>query len=217
MARRPVTRRIEKANPPKTYYVYTLAKPDGTVFYVGKGQGDRIDQHEFHAKYLDEAIEKYRLNPRKCAEIRKIWDNGGRVVKSIVYETPIEEDAYVYEWVLIHMVYGPEQLTNYPFVIWRDARNPSKKTSTVRTSSTKYELAPKATIKQVPFLTVNNILDADEVGKMLKIHPRTVKRLASQGELPGFKVGGQWRFRREVIEEYIRRQEQQHGDQKSDD
>lgn len=65
-------------------------------------------------------------------------------------------------------------------------------------------------------LVTNEILDADEVGKMLKIHPRTVKRLAGQGELPGFKVGGQWRFRREAIEEYIRRQERQHGDQESD-
>ncbi|GHO73992.1 DNA-binding protein [Ktedonobacter sp. SOSP1-85] len=63
-------------------------------------------------------------------------------------------------------------------------------------------------------LVANDILDADEVGEMLKIHPRTVKRLASQGELPGFKVGGQWRFRREAIDEYIRRQEQQHNDQK---
>ncbi len=66
-------------------------------------------------------------------------------------------------------------------------------------------------------LVIDDILDADEVGKMLKIHPLTVKRLAGQGELPGFKVGGQWRFRREAIEEYIRRQEQQHGDQKSNE
>lgn len=66
-------------------------------------------------------------------------------------------------------------------------------------------------------LVTDEILDADEVGKMLKIHPRTVKRLANQGELPGFKVGGQWRFRREAIDEYIRRQEQQHDDHKKSD
>lgn len=66
-------------------------------------------------------------------------------------------------------------------------------------------------------LVLEDILDSDQVGKMLKVHPRTVKRLANQGILPGFKVGGQWRFRREAISEYIRRQEQQHGDhQKSD-
>ncbi|HKF35791.1 MAG TPA: helix-turn-helix domain-containing protein [Ktedonobacteraceae bacterium] len=63
----------------------------------------------------------------------------------------------------------------------------------------------------------DDILDADEVGRILKIHPRTVKRLASQGMLPGFRVGGQWRFRRGALEEYIRRQEQQHDHQKEED
>jgi len=63
---------------------------------------------------------------------------------------------------------------------------------------------------------LEEILDADEVAKLLKVHPRTVKRLASEGILPGFKVGSQWRFRREAINEYIRRQERQHEDQKKD-
>ena len=64
---------------------------------------------------------------------------------------------------------------------------------------------------------LENILDADQVAAMLKVHPRTVKRLANQHVLPGFKVGGQWRFRREAIEEYIRLQEQQGTDQKPDE
>ncbi|HEX6478474.1 MAG TPA: helix-turn-helix domain-containing protein [Ktedonobacteraceae bacterium] len=55
----------------------------------------------------------------------------------------------------------------------------------------------------------HEILDAEEVARLLRVHPRTVKSLASQRKLPGFKVGGQWRFRREAIEEYIRKQEQQ--------
>lgn len=61
----------------------------------------------------------------------------------------------------------------------------------------------------------DEILEVRDVGKMLHIHPRTVMRLANQGEIPGFKVGGQWRFRREAINEYIRKQEQQAGEQKS--
>ncbi len=63
---------------------------------------------------------------------------------------------------------------------------------------------------------LENILDADQVAEMLKVHPRTVKRLANQHTLPGFKVGGQWRFRREAIEEYIKRQEQLGNDQKQE-
>ena len=64
---------------------------------------------------------------------------------------------------------------------------------------------------------LEEILDAGEVARLLRVHPRTVKRLASEGILPGFRVGSQWRFRREAINEYIRRQEQQHDDQKKDD
>ncbi len=63
----------------------------------------------------------------------------------------------------------------------------------------------------------DDILDADEVAKLLKLNEQTVKRLANRGELPGFKIGGRWRFRREAIEEYIRKLEQQQGDQKQED
>lgn len=38
------------------------------------------------------------------------------------------------------------------------------------------------------------ILTAEEVAKYLRIHPYTVKRLARTEKLPGFKIGGQWRF-----------------------
>lgn len=55
----------------------------------------------------------------------------------------------------------------------------------------------------------HEILDAEEVARLLRVHPRTVKSLANRRKLPGFKVGGQWRFRREAIEEYIREQERQ--------
>jgi excisionase family DNA binding protein len=65
-------------------------------------------------------------------------------------------------------------------------------------------------------VVTKEILDPQEVADMLRVHPRTVMKLASQGQLPGFKVGGQWRFRREAIDQYIREQEQQYSDQKKD-
>ena len=65
-------------------------------------------------------------------------------------------------------------------------------------------------------LVIDDILDAEEVGKMLRIHSRTVIRLANQGELPGFKVGGQWRFRRKDIEDYIEEQKQRYSGKKDD-
>lgn len=40
----------------------------------------------------------------------------------------------------------------------------------------------------------------DEVAKFLKLHPYTVRRLCREGKVPGFKFGGQWRFKKEDID-----------------
>lgn len=42
-----------------------------------------------------------------------------------------------------------------------------------------------------------------EVAEYLKLNEKTAYRLASDGEIPGFKVGGSWRFRRQDIERWI--------------
>lgn len=64
---------------------------------------------------------------------------------------------------------------------------------------------------------VNDILDADEVAELLRLNEQTVKRLANRGELPGFKVGGRWRFRRQDIEDYIEEQKRRYADKKDND
>jgi len=40
-----------------------------------------------------------------------------------------------------------------------------------------------------------SLLDSEEAGRFLRIHPVTVKRLARSGRLPGFRIGNRWRFR----------------------
>jgi hypothetical protein len=85
------------------YYVYTLAYPDGTVFYVGKGSGRRIERHERDAKY--------GYIGKTNDVIRAIWARGGQVQKLILYETPDEEDALAYELSCI-MHYHSPYLTN---------------------------------------------------------------------------------------------------------
>ena len=37
-------------------------------------------------------------------------------------------------------------------------------------------------------------LTIEEVAQLLKISPRTVRRLAAKGEIPGRKIGNKWRF-----------------------
>ena len=47
------------------------------------------------------------------------------------------------------------------------------------------------------------ILTLDEVAAYLKAGKRTVYRLAAEGKLPAFKLGGTWRFRRAELDRWI--------------
>jgi len=42
-----------------------------------------------------------------------------------------------------------------------------------------------------------------EVANYLNVDEKTVYRLAQKGELPGFKVAGTWRFKRDDIDQWI--------------
>ncbi len=63
---------------------------------------------------------------------------------------------------------------------------------------------PKGAPEQTPgsdFLTV------DEVAKILRVHRRTIVQLLLSGQLPGFRVGRQWRVRRSVLSAWIEEQD----------
>ncbi|HID9837555.1 TPA: methylation-associated defense system helix-turn-helix domain-containing protein MAD1 [Pseudomonas aeruginosa] len=49
----------------------------------------------------------------------------------------------------------------------------------------------------------DEILTLDEVAVYLKAGKKTVYRLAQQGAIPGFKLGGSWRFRRSELDRWI--------------
>ena len=49
----------------------------------------------------------------------------------------------------------------------------------------------------------SEILTLEEVAAYLKAGKRTVYRLAQKGEIPAFKLGGTWRFRRSELERWI--------------
>jgi len=46
-------------------------------------------------------------------------------------------------------------------------------------------------------------LTIKELAKYLNVTERTIYNLLERGELPGFKVGANWRFRKEDIEKWI--------------
>ena len=45
-----------------------------------------------------------------------------------------------------------------------------------------------------------------EVAGYLNVDEKTVYRLAKRGDLPGFKVAGTWRFKKDDIDDWIERQ-----------
>lgn len=52
----------------------------------------------------------------------------------------------------------------------------------------------------------DEILTLKEVAILLKLAEKTAYKLAAAGKLPGFKVGGSWRFKREDIDRWIEEQ-----------
>ena len=52
----------------------------------------------------------------------------------------------------------------------------------------------------------NDIMTVKELADYLKIAEKTAYRFASEGKVPGFKVGSAWRFKKEEIDAWIKRQ-----------
>ena len=112
----------------KRFYVYGLKYPDGTPFYVGKGKGDRWNEHEREAKSNRPAISAY--NPQKVNVIRKLWENGEEVIKEKIITNITEEHAFQVEkelitkygmrstgGLLVNLTYGGEGTSGYKFTL----------------------------------------------------------------------------------------------------
>jgi excisionase family DNA binding protein len=55
------------------------------------------------------------------------------------------------------------------------------------------------------------LLTIAEVAVFLKLSKRTVYRLTVTKTIPGFKLGGQWRFNRAILERFVDEQEKLNG------
>lgn len=73
------------------WYIYVLHRPDGRPFYVGKGTGDRVFQHENEARHPNDR----RSNSHKLNIIRSIWK--GREAVGYEIDSWWDDEALAYE------------------------------------------------------------------------------------------------------------------------
>jgi excisionase family DNA binding protein len=46
------------------------------------------------------------------------------------------------------------------------------------------------------------VMTVKELSSYLRVHPSTIYKLLRRGELPGFRIGTDWRFNAEVIDRW---------------
>jgi len=47
------------------------------------------------------------------------------------------------------------------------------------------------------------LMTVKEVAEYLQLDEHTVYRMARKGEIPAYKIAGQWRFKKELIEQWL--------------
>jgi len=48
------------------------------------------------------------------------------------------------------------------------------------------------------------VWDSNQAAQFIRLHPKTVKRMARRGELPAFRAGNRWRFRPSDLDAWAR-------------
>jgi excisionase family DNA binding protein len=48
----------------------------------------------------------------------------------------------------------------------------------------------------------SNLMNVRELAEYLRCHPATIYKLLKKGKIPAFKVGSDWRFNPEAIDEW---------------
>jgi excisionase family DNA binding protein len=55
-------------------------------------------------------------------------------------------------------------------------------------------------------MAADEVLTMEEICDLLQVHKSTVYKLVRRGSIPGFRVGVDWRFRKDVIERWMTEQ-----------
>lgn len=65
------------------------------------------------------------------------------------------------------------------------------------------ELVRKAPVPADP-LVFERLLDSDEAAALLRIHPKTLQRMARNGDIAGVQIGKLWRFRASILNDWLK-------------
>jgi len=52
-------------------------------------------------------------------------------------------------------------------------------------------------------MSFERLLDSDEAAALLKIHPKTLQKMARHGNINGVQIGRLWRFRASELERWL--------------
>ena len=50
---------------------------------------------------------------------------------------------------------------------------------------------------------MERLMTIKELAEYLQLEEHTIYKMARKGEIPAYKVAGQWRFKKEIIEEWL--------------
>jgi len=92
---------------------------------------------------------------------------------------------------------------------WTDNKNPaiiasSEVTMTFPLTSRSTQITAQT---RFPVIEFEPLLDAIEAAALLRMHPKTLKKKARLGEIPGRHIGKYWRFRVSDLNDWVWRQE----------
>ena len=71
-------------------------------------------------------------------------------------------------------------------------------------SPSSFQIVPKS--ETTAMESFEALMDSAAAAVLLKIHRKTLERMALRGEVPGHKVGKFWRFRASELDEWLRSQ-----------
>ena len=56
---------------------------------------------------------------------------------------------------------------------------------------------------EFPTLSFERLLDSDEAAALLKIHPKTLQKMARNGQITAVHIGKLWRFRASALNDWL--------------